>query len=219
MLCYGADNLQIAGFLRGQTANMRVKTAYRTFTSRKENPDAWVEFGVAKSSGQFSESQSLSAIGAGKMWIQGGIAGASTSGTSQGETSLQCFANSKARVIGAQMFEIEPDTNSTKTAILTFGPPIPSLGITGLMIAGAVYGVGGTLKFNFCTREFVADAAVPGAWSSGLITEVSLTTDGDYNSSNVAVSATTGNSLIQLGVMIPANDARGMLDFVYAAKY
>jgi len=221
MLCYGADNLQIAGILRGTAGNLGVKTTYRTFTARREMPEAWTDFGspiTAPTNGQFAGTQSLSGV-TGRMWIQGGIAAAASSGLGQGDASLQCFAESKARVITAQKFEIEPDTNSTKTAIFEFGPPFPSLGVSGFMVAGALYGINGTLKLNFCIREFVSDPKWAGAWGSGLITEYTTTANGDYNSGNVAVSQTSGNSLMQVGVMTPANDARAMLDLVLAVKY
>src|SRR5690349_12834737 len=48
MLCYGASNLRIAGWLRGITGNFRAKARYRTFDARRENPGAWTDFGTAK---------------------------------------------------------------------------------------------------------------------------------------------------------------------------
>lgn len=221
MLAYGASNLMIAGFFRALSGPFKGKVRYRTFKARKENPDAWVDFGTDKvAAGQFVEAQSLAAI-TGKMWIQAGIAAASsTAGTvGEAEAYFQAFTEDKGQVIAARTYDIEPDLNATKSGIYPLGDPFPSAGLTGIMVAGSILGVNGTLKLNFTYREFTSDPKLPGAWSTSLLTDASITTDQDYNSLNMPITPGAATSLVQVGVVIPANDARANLDLVLAAKY
>jgi hypothetical protein len=117
--------------------------------------------------------------------------------------------------------DIEPDASAGNTPIVPFGGPIPALGVTGAMVAGMAQVSTGTLKLNFCYREFVSDLLAPGAWSAGLLgVDVPLTGNAEYNSGDMPFTPSGGKSMIQLGIMIPANNARATLDsFTLAVKY
>ena len=229
MLAYGASNLIITGWSRQRVNLFQVKTAYRTFVANPSRPNGWTAVGAAinpsatATGGEFCESKTISGL-SGVMWIQGAIFGGLSGGApGEAETFVRCVIETQARVVAAKMFQIEPDVNTNKIAVIPFGPPVPSLGLTGAMVAGTITGVNGTAKLNFCSREFTGDASSPGAWSAGLLQagDANITADGDYNSGDMTItpSVTPLKSLLQLGLMVPANDARATLDFTLAVKY
>ena len=228
MLIYGADNVLTTGWLRQGTGNLRGKVHIRTFTARRDGPDAWAAVSgtaltpsATPTGGGYFENQSLATLGVGKMWAQVAMAaGLSAAGPGQAESCFSSFAESKARVVASETFQVEPDTNSTKTSVFVFGPPVPALGLTGALVAGTVSGINGTLKMSFVWREFTSpDLAGPGAWSAGLITDTAITTDGDFNSSNMVITPTSGKAYVQLGLSITSSDARATLDLTLAVKY
>ena len=94
-----------------------------------------------------------------------------------------------------------------------------------LTAAGVINGIFGTLKLNFCYREFMADLMTPGPWLPGspttglLIPDASISADGDYNSGNMPITPAASKAFLQVGVMIPANDARATADLTLAVKY
>lgn len=230
VLAYGASNLIVAGWARQGTNNARVKTMYRTFVSNRSRPGAWTVVGAGtpktpsagSSGGEFADVQSLNAL-TGVMFIQGGLsAGLSAAGQGgDADVLLQCFAESNARVVATTSMEVEPDTNIGNTSIIPLGGPIPALGVTGAMVAGMALVSTGTLKLNFCFREYVSDLLAPGAWSAALLgADASLTGNVEYNSLDMPFTPSAGKSMIQLGIMIPANNARATLDsFTLAVKY
>jgi len=146
------------------------------------------------------------------------VAASSSSGAADAESLFQAFTPSNGRVIAAQRFQIEPDTNMNNTAIYPFGPPVPTLGFTGAMVGGSVAGINGTLKMNFVYREFDADLRLPGTWQAGQITETAIAADGDFNSGNMPLTPSAG-SFIQWGLAITASNARADLDLTLAVKY
>ncbi|MEQ1503850.1 MAG: hypothetical protein ABMB14_16535 [Myxococcota bacterium] len=220
MLAYGSDTLRVTGMLRALAGSFGAKVRYRTFTARVEEPDAWVDSATVRSAaGEFSEDFSLAAIGS-KLWIQPALAGATTAGAAGAEAfaAFQGWTKSNGVALATQTFEIEPDVNATQNSYLTVGKRIPALGLTGLMFAAVVRGVGGTLKWNVASRLVQADPAYPGAWVDLLGVDAQATGNTSWNSGNLAITPGV-NATIETALKIPANNARGTITLIVAGKY
>jgi hypothetical protein len=169
ILAYGAAECRFSGFARNIRGNMAVKPRYRRIAVVPDSPEneAPVEGTAVTAEGTFCQDMDLSGLGS-YMFIQVGLGGAVTSG-SAGEClgMFQAWTDTPAEIVVRQTITVQPDLNSSQTAIIALGRPFPAFGLTGVMIGVAARGVAGSPTMNFLTRTFQADPSRPSAWDTG----------------------------------------------------
>ncbi|MEQ1503974.1 MAG: hypothetical protein ABMB14_17160 [Myxococcota bacterium] len=220
MLAYGSDTLRVTGTLRALAGNFGAKVRWRTFSARSEEPNAWTDSAtVRNAAGEFSEDISLAGIGS-NLWVQAALAGGLVSGVTPAEAfaSFQAWTKGNGVLIATETFEVEPDANTGQNSYYLLGNEFPALGLTGVMVAAVVTGVSGTLKWNIGSRLVQADPANPGAWTDLLGVDATATGNTTWNSGNLAL-APGAFATVQCALKIPANNARGRLQVLLAAKY
>lgn len=221
MLAYGATTLRLAGVLRQFVGSPGVKTRYRAFTVRPNNPSTGWTDGSAHTTADvpFVDDHDISSLGS-YMWIQPAVAGAAVTGSSaECFGSFGGFLNGSSKIVAHETVQIDPTVNSGSTAIYPIGTPFITLGANGVMVAAVVGGVSGTYTFNLVGRTFTASRDLPSAWSSDLLgSDASFTANGEYNSGGLTPSL--GNTaLAQLGLKVTSTTATATMEIFVAASY
>ncbi len=152
------------------------------------------------------------------MWIQVALGGYYTTGIAEVFVRMQSQVQGKGVLVATEVVEVNPNTNSGQSSIVSLGKRFPQIGITKLMFAYIFKGVSGTITYRPVHREFKGDPELPAFWSNLGAGDNTVSADSTANSGQLTVSPTAGYMFGQAGLKF-SGDAKGTITVMVAVIY
>ncbi|MCB9686435.1 MAG: hypothetical protein H6735_15445 [Alphaproteobacteria bacterium] len=185
------------------TGALKFKACYRNAAVRTDMPGSW-NYGTERTAaGVYTDAVSLSGT-TDQMWIQGGIAAYEAGGAAEGLARLQAQVQGDGMLIGSRTIPVGPFANSGYSVYEGVGDAFPQLGLAKLMFAIVFSAVSGTITWRPVYRQIQGDPDEPGAWSDLGASDTNTSSDGNVNTGQLTVSATSGYLFGQAGWGCPA---------------
>jgi hypothetical protein len=208
----GTNGLRLMDEMQAKEGNHQQKVCWRTAEVLTDFPDAWSYSSNVHTTNGAVNVEDFTPT-AGKMWVQGGLSVAASSGSGQALASLLAGVAGEGRIVATGTIDVQPDVNSGQAAYHLIGEEFPAQGMSNLMFAAVIKGVDGTLGWQPAVR-YLNRPDAPGNWSD-LWSAQSPTASTRTNSGSLGISPGT-NMFAQVGIKITSTAARGSFALIVA---